>query len=221
VPEPEQLEHTAESENSKGHGQSFAVQHYSVSGDVQEAQEGLAAAARHYQRSAQAYVDAAQAWVERATGASAPDAQTVRARAGADYGFAASVYWYAGRSFADAYDFEHAGEGMEAAAQAYVAQARIWEEDGRTQPAATLRVEAAFRYLDAQRYYQQASDFRRNLANNLAAVGERQSAAEEQTQADELERRAVAAGLSVNQQGPEYHAAYQSDYKGANKSAYK
>lgn len=221
MPDAVELERSAEHENSLGHRESFEAQQYSVSGEVQETQDRLTGAAQHYERAGLAYLDAARAWMNRAASEPSGAGQESRAHAGADYGFAASVYWYAGRSYADAYDFEHAAWAMESAAGAYVAHALIWEGEGRVQPAETLRVEAAFRYLDAQRYYQQASDFRRNLAGNLAAVGEREAAAEERAQSEELGNRAAAAGANVNQQGPEYHASYQAAYKGANKSAYK
>jgi hypothetical protein len=221
MPDPEQLERAANEANTRGHTESFAAQRLSVSGDVQAAQESLTAAAQHYQRSGRSWVDAAGAWLTQSSDAAPAGGQSPRERAGADYGLAASVYWYGGRSYADAYDFEHAADLMEAAARAYVSQSALWEEDGRIQPAWTLRVEATFRYLDAQRYYQQASGFRSNLATNLDAVGERQAALEERAQAAELEQRAVAAGVNVNQHGPEYHASYEGAYKGANRSAYK
>jgi hypothetical protein len=221
VADPEQLERVAEAENTQGHRISFAAQQYSVSGDIQESQDGLIAAAQHYERSGLAYLQAAEARIQLAEAAQTDAASSARAHASADYGYAASVYWYAGRSYADAYNFEHAAQAMESAAGAYVSQAVIREQDGRSQTASTLRVEATFRFLDAQRYYQQASDFRRNLATNLAAVGEDEAAGHERAQSDDLQRRAVAAGASVNQHGPEYHASYQSAYKGANKSSYK
>jgi hypothetical protein len=218
--DPEQLERTAKEENSEGHRLSFAAQDDVLVGDVQQAQNGLGAAAHHYERAALAYMQAGHERIARTP--SSPDgARVERERASADYGLAASIYWYSGRSYADAYDFEHAGSAMEQAAGAYVAQAQLVEQVGLDSAALILRVEATFRYLDAQRYFQQASDFHRNLAGNLAAVGEQRAAAEERSHADTLQQRAVVAAASVNEQGPEYHAGYEHVYQGRNRSEYK
>jgi hypothetical protein len=219
--DPELLEQSAKAENAEGHRRSFAAQDDVLAGDVQAAQNGLTEAAHHYERSALAYVQAGQERQARSLDRRGDEARVERERAGADFGLAASIYWYAGRSYADAYDFEHAGSAMELAADAYVAQAQLIEEAPSATGAATLRVEATFRYLDAQRYFQQASDFRRNLAANLAAVGERSAAEEERSHADELQRRASRAAASVNEQGPEYHAGYEHVYQGRNRSEYK
>jgi hypothetical protein len=219
--DPEQLERTAKSDNSEGHRLSFAAQDDVLLGEVQQAQNGLGAAAHHYERSALAYVQAGQERMARAAERSAVEAQGEHDRASADFGLAASIYWYAGRSYADAYDFEHAASAMELAAGAYIAQAKLLEQAGRESAASTLRVEATFRYLDAQRYFQQAADFCRNLATNLAVVGEQRAAADERSHAEDLQRRAIAAAASVNEQGPEYHAGYEHVYLGRNRSEYK
>jgi hypothetical protein len=216
-----QAERDARDENSRGHYDSFAAQDSSVRGDVQQTQDRLTAAAQHYDSAAHLYAAAAREHLE-ASEALGPDARVGERRsAAADFGFAASDYWYAGRAFADALDFARAGESMEGAAACYVDEARLREQDGQTQQASILRVEATFRYLDAQRYFEQATGFRRNLAANLDAVGERQAAAEERAQAATLESRARDAAARVDEHGPNYHGGYQNAYRGADKSSYK
>jgi hypothetical protein len=169
------------------------------------------AAAVHYHRAAAGFSAAAEEHLR--LGSVDP--------AAADHGLAASDYWYAGRAYADGYDFEHAGEEMSASAAAYVAGARLREQEGRTAEASVLRVEASFRYLDAQRYYEQAAEFHRNMAGNFAAIGERTASADERRQAEDLEARARTAAARVNEQGPEFHLGYQDRYSGANRSEYK
>lgn len=221
MPDPSSLEREAAHENSQGHQESFAAQHFNVIADVEEANHRYIRAARHYHRAATAFAGAGEEHRRVAglhTGEGAPGR---RGRAATDYGLAASDYWYAGRAYADGYDFEHAAEEMQASAAAYVEGARLAEEEGRAAEASTLRVEASFRYLDAQRYYEQALEFHRNLARNFEAIGERRAAADERRQCEDLEAQVRAAAASVNQEGPVYHASYQADYAGANRSEYK
>jgi len=221
MPDPLSLEREAAHENSQGHQQSFAAQHFNILADVEEANNRYVEAARHYHRAATAFVGAGEEHL-RVAGLHAGEGATGRrGQAATDYGLAASDYWYAGRAYADGYDFEHAAEEMQASAAAYVQGAKVREEEGRASEASTLRVEASFRYLDAQRYYEQALEFHRNLARNFQAIGERRAASDERRQCSDLEAQVRAAAASVNQEGPEYHAAYQSSYAGANRSEYK
>jgi hypothetical protein len=221
MPNPSLLEREAAHQNSQGHQESFAAQHFNVRADVQEAHNRYVEAARHYHRAAADFTAAAEEHLRVAAVLEAAAGSVRRSQAASDYGLAASDYWYSGRAYADAYDFEHAGDEMEASARAYVTGARLCEEGGRLGEASTLRVEASFRYLDAQRYYEQSAEFHGNLAGNFEAIGERRAAADERRQSGELEERARSAGASVNEQGPELHAGYQDRYAGANRSEYK
>jgi hypothetical protein len=221
MPDPSQLEREAAQQNSQGHQESFAAQHFNVLADVEEAHNRYVEAARHYHRAGADFAGAAEEHLRAAAVLEAVAGSVRRSQAATDHGLAASDYWYAGRAYADAYDFEHAGDEMEASARAYVAGARLCEGDGRLGESSTLRVEATFRYLDAQRYYEQAAEFHRNLAGNFESIGERRAAADERRQSGEIEDRARAAAASVNEQGPELHAGYQDRYSGANRSEYK
>lgn len=211
--EAAELERRAGAQNSAGHYESFAALDSKVHADPQEARRRHTEAARHYFQAADGYVEAARAHLNSTESGDSEARARERQRAAADYGLAASDYWYAGRAYADAYDFEHAAEQMAAAAATYVAEAKLHEEDGELETASTLRTIARFRYLDAQRYFLQASQLHQRLAAAFEASGARQASAEERRQAAEWDRHARTAAADADREGPKHHAAYQPAYQ--------
>ena len=208
------MERDAERANDDGHEASFAAGAYRVRGDVDLARERLILAAQHYSLAAHCYAEAAVERLRDSRRAGGEQGSKERELACAGCGNAAAAYWYAGRAYADAAEFERAAEAMAAAAGSYVAEAQLREEHGGPSEGFTLRRMANFRYLDAARYFMQAVAAHTGRSEELQAEGRHQNAALERSRAERLERRARDATCKAGDEAPKYHAEYQQTYQG-------
>jgi hypothetical protein len=213
MPDAIELENEAGKANSEGHHCSFAAHRARVDGDERGQHDRLSQAAAYYSLAAHFYAEAAVEHLSSSRAAGPEDRLRQRDLAKADCGRAAADRWYAGRAYADAFEFEAAGREMGAAAGDYVAESRLREEDGETGEAITLRRMANFRYLDAQRYFLQAAATERELADELRNSGQNAAADQAVARTTEAEAQAAIAEKNAQAEAPRYHAGYEQAYR--------